>query len=272
MGIILAFFILIIFFIIIIRNKKSEPKVSSKTYERNYSAGEYKSYKNYNEVSGEFGERQIALILNSLPQEYYHTFNNIYLYRNGMTNQIDHVVISPYGIFVIETKNFKGWIYGNDNSEYWTENMYGKKYEFYNPIKQNYSHIRVLQKALKIPINNFIPIVVFAGEAKLKCKTEENVMYFFQLKEFIERFEKPIFEISDLKIIEEKLLYYNIDNEKIKEVHKRNVQQRAYQKKVLVSEKICPKCGGKLVERSGEYGRFLGCSNYPKCKFTSKLN
>ena len=272
MGIILAFFILIIFFIIIIKNRKSKPKTSRKIYERTYLNKEYKSYKSFNEMSGEFGERQIALILNSLPREYYHIFNDVYLYRNGTTNQIDHIVISPYGIFVIETKNFKGWIYGSDNSEYWTENMYGKKYEFYNPIKQNYSHIRVLQKALKIPINNFIPIVVFTGEAKLKCKTEENVMYFFQLKEFIERFEKPIFEISDLKIIEEKLLYYNIDNEKIKEVHKRNVQQRAYQKKVLVSEKICPKCGGKLVERSGEYGRFLGCSNYPKCKFTSKLN
>ena len=228
MEIILAFFILIIFFIIIIRNKKSEPKVSSKTYERNYSAGEYKSYKNYNEVSGEFGERQIALILNSLPQEYYHTFNNIYLYRNGMTNQIDHVVISPYGIFVIETKNFKGWIYGSDNSEYWTENMYGKKYEFYNPIKQNYSHIRALQQLLKISINNFIPIVVFSEEAVLKCKTTENVIYSFELKKFIESFQKPILDISKVEKISEKLLNYNIDSEKIKEIHIKNVQQRIY--------------------------------------------
>ena len=163
MGIILAFFILIIFFIIIIKNRKSKPKTSRKIYERTYLNKEYKSYKSFNEMSGEFGERQIALILNSLPREYYHIFNDVYLYRNGTTNQIDHIVISPYGIFVIETKNFKGWIYGSDNSEYWTENMYGKKYEFYNPIKQNYSHIRVLQQALKISINNFIPIVVFTG-------------------------------------------------------------------------------------------------------------
>ena len=257
-------FLLIVFFII---------KIYKKIINRDNSNSDikYREYKSSAEILGEIGEDRIARFLNSLSSDYY-IFNDIYLYNKGMTTQIDHVVISIYGIFVIETKNYKGQIYGNDTSEYWTENFYGKTYKFYNPIKQNYSHIRVLQQALKIPINNFIPIVVFTGEAKLKCKTEENVMYFFQLKEFIERFEKPIFEISDLKIIEEKLLYYNIDNEKIKEVHKRNVQQRAYQKKVLVSEKICPKCGGKLVERSGEYGRFLGCSNYPKCKFTSKLN
>lgn len=38
------------------------------------------------------------------------------------------------------------------------------------------------------------------------------------------------------------------------------------------NEKMCPKCGGKLVERSSDYGLFIGCSNYPKCKYTEKIN
>ena len=255
-------FLLIVFFII---------KIYKKIINRDNSNSDikYREYKSSAEILGEIGEDRIARFLNSLSSDYY-IFNDIYLYNKGMTNQIDHVVISPYGIFVIETKNFKGWIYGNDNSEYWTENFYGKTYKFYNPIKQNYSHIRALQQLLKISINNFIPIVVFSEEAVLKCKTTENVIYSFELKKFIESFQKPILDISKVEKISEKLLNYNIDSEKIKEIHIKNVQQRIYQKETLISKKICPKCGGKLVERKGRYGNFLGCSNYPSCKFTYK--
>lgn len=228
-----------------------------------------KKYKNSTEILGEIGEYQIAQILNTLPREY-QVFNDIYLSNNDMTTQIDHIVVSIYGIFVIETKNYKGQIYGNNNSEYWTENFYGKAYKFYNPIKQNHSHIKALQKLLRIPFDTFISIIVFSNNATLKCDSLENIIYSFELKEFIKGYKKPIFNVDDVKKISAKLLQYNINSEDIKEVHIKNVQQKVFQKEVLISKKICPKCGGKLVERKGQYGNFLGCSNYPKCKFTSK--
>ena len=65
------------------------------------------------ETRGLRGERKVFSILKELPDEYY-IWNDIVLQRNGYSVQIDHIVISPYGIFVIETKNFKGWIYGQD--------------------------------------------------------------------------------------------------------------------------------------------------------------
>lgn len=81
-------------------------------------------------IKGIIGESTVATVLSTLPREEYHVLNNIMLKTERGTTQIDHVVISIYGIFVIETKNYKGWILGTDNAEQWIENIYGKKYPF----------------------------------------------------------------------------------------------------------------------------------------------
>ena len=66
--------------------------------------------------------------------------------EQNQTTQIDHILLSPYGIFVIETKNYKGWIFGHENSEEWKQSLLGKKrfwgwsseqHKFRNPIRQN---------------------------------------------------------------------------------------------------------------------------------------
>ena len=89
-------------------------------------------------INGIIGEKVVASKLSKLPEQQYKILNDIMLRTNYGTTQIDHIVISVYGIFVIETKNYKGWITGTEYGEYWTKNMYGKKYTFRNPIKQNY--------------------------------------------------------------------------------------------------------------------------------------
>lgn len=66
----------------------------------------------------------------------------IFILFRIMLALIDHVVISKYGVFVIETKNYRGWIIGNEKSEYWTQVIYKRKERLYNPIKQNYGHIK----------------------------------------------------------------------------------------------------------------------------------
>ena len=118
-------------------------------------------------IKGRIGEKRVSSVLSTLPEGYF-PFDNILLREGGRSTQIDHVVVSPYGIFVIETKNYKGWIYGRRRAEYWTQNIYGTKFPLRNPVRQNYAHTRALQELLGIPLNRFVQIVVFLDRAVLK--------------------------------------------------------------------------------------------------------
>lgn len=100
-----------------------------------------------------------------------------------MMSQIDHVVISKYELFVIETKNYKGWIFGSENAYEWTQVIFSNKYKLYNPLKQNLGHIKALQSNLvDYPNLNYFPIVVFTGSARLKVNSSYPVItniYFY---------------------------------------------------------------------------------------------
>jgi hypothetical protein len=87
-------------------------------------------------IKGIIGEKSISSILYLLDKSKYSVINNIVLERDTKTSQIDHVVISDFGIFVIETKNYKGWIVGNEKSEHWTQVLFKRKQRFYNPINK----------------------------------------------------------------------------------------------------------------------------------------
>ena len=202
------------------------------------------------------GEKNVNIILNFLPKEY-RVFRDIYLKVNGITTQIDHLVISNYGIFVIETKNYNGWIYGGDNSEYWTQNMYRKKYKFYNPIKQNLSHINILESILKIQKSKFIPIVVFAGEAELKINSKNIVIHLLELERFILNCKTKIFTNSDIEKIIEKLRASIILDENIEDKYIQNIKTRLKQKQEMINHGICPNCKTKLVEKNGRYVKFI---------------
>ena len=75
---------------------------------------------------GAKGESRVARKLKRLRGEEFKVFNDVLLSTRYGSSQIDHIVISIYGIFVIETKNYSGWIHGNEKSEYWTQSFYKK--------------------------------------------------------------------------------------------------------------------------------------------------
>ena len=84
--------------------------------------------------------------------------------------QIDHVVVCHFGIFCVETKNSVGWIFGSAHQQYWTQVNFKRKDRFYNPLRQNYAHIKALE-ALIIPLWPNAPIrgfVAFPSADKLK--------------------------------------------------------------------------------------------------------
>lgn len=223
------------------------------------------------EIRGKVGEACVASILSSLPESY-RSFNNVYIKQGNMSAQIDHVVVSPYGVFVIETKNYGGWIYGSDNSAQWVKNVYGHKYYFQNPLRQNFAHIKALQSLSGLPINRFIPIIVFLDRATLKCNTRANVIYASQLQGTISCYITRVLEDADMARLTALLAACGSMDTVTKKSHIENIYQRKYQEESLIAQGVCPRCGGKLIERKGRYGNFRGCSNYPQCKFTLHAN
>lgn len=93
------------------------------------------------------------------------------------TTQIDHVIVSRYGIFVLETKNYKGWIYGNEKDTQWTQVIYKRKERFQNPLRQNYKHIKTMSDLTGIPMEYFKSLIVFVGESKFKTDMPDNVVH-----------------------------------------------------------------------------------------------
>lgn len=231
---------------------------------------------------GKSGERRVARKLEWLSEEYI-VLNDIMLPTQYGTTQIDHVVVSPYGIFVIETKNYKGWIFGHENSEEWKQSLVGKKkwygwsseqHKFRNPIRQNKAHTIAIKNLLS-ELGDFmiIPIVVFSNHADLKITAPNYlVVNWSDLRSVIRQHSNPCISESSIKAIIAKLDSANIKEEEVRQTHVTSVQRNLMQREQAIEKRICPKCGAALVERHGRYGTFLGCSSYPKCKFTVNLD
>lgn len=221
-------------------------------------------------IKGKMGEFNVSVVLATLPKDEYQVINDIIIPSKYGTTQIDHVVVSVYGIFVIETKNYKGLIYGGEDAETWTKNMWGNKYSLRNPLKQNYGHVKSLQAILNIPKEMFIPIVVFSNRAKLRVQTQETVINLWRLRSEIKKHKIPIIPSEQLIDYRSSIELAAIDDKDIAKSHKANVRQNLNQRSQAIANGLCPRCGGHLVKRNGRYGSFYGCSNYPNCKFTMK--
>ena len=220
---------------------------------------------------GKRGEKHVATFLSFLPKKEYRVINDLLLQTGGHSTQIDHVVISVYGIFVIETKYYKGWIYGGENSEYWTQNIYGHKNQLRNPLWQNQGHIKAISRLLSdpgmIPIYN---IVAFSGQATLKLDRSLPVMYWRQVVPYIKRHREPQMSEAYADEIYNLLLEANVTDKEARKQHVKCVKQNQQRRNISVANGKCPRCGANLVLRDGRYGRFYGCSNYPRCKYILK--
>ena len=114
---------------------------------------------------GEARVRQ-ELQANCVPPDY-HLLNHITLRLSDGTTQIDHILVSRFGVFVIETKDYSGWIFANAKHATWTQVLYGRKFKFQNPLFQNFRHLQAVKDLLDfLPADAVRPIVVFAGKAE----------------------------------------------------------------------------------------------------------
>ncbi|WP_425803601.1 NERD domain-containing protein [Desulfitobacterium sp. Sab5] len=223
-------------------------------------------------IKGIIGEKTISAILTRLGPNKYKVINDLMLNIDGRTSQIDHVVVSNYGIFVIETKNYKGWILGEEYSEKWTQVIYKRKEKFFNPIRQNYGHIQALKENLnEYPDVNFIPIIVFSVGADLKVNTQTKVIYSVNLLKTIREYAVETLRNEQKEAIYAKLQNLNISEKEVRTQHVDGIHKKKAEAAQQINSNICPKCGGELILRKGKYGDFKGCSNYPKCRFSVNM-
>jgi len=219
---------------------------------------------------GRRGEWLVAMTLKRLPESDYTTLNNVLLTvsEKGDTVQIDHIVVSSFGVFVIETKCYSGKIYGSENKEYWTQYFKYDQYELRNPIIQNRAHVNALRKIFaQYGDIHLIPIVVFAGSADLYISTSSIVVYRADLLRTIRSFSTYYLMPQQRAKIVEALTLCNQSSDENDKKHSFSVSLKSWKADYDIRQGRCPKCGGNLVLRNGRFGEFYGCSNYPKCRF-----
>ena len=244
----------------------------------------WQAIRNTPEHKGKEGELHVHNILAQLPEDYT-ILDDVVLKTGNGTTQIDHVVVSRYGVFAIETKNYRGDIYGNDDRQQWTQVIvtdvtymkkwyktytYVTKNRFYNPVKQSVSHANAIKRTLGAwPNLKVVPIVVFAGSAVLKnVTTQHHVVYDDQLLATIRSYSYPCLSDADVAQVVNRLTQQNVRDQVYDRTHVSNVYAAKRNTDIKIASGIFPQCSGTLVLRHSRYGNFYGCSNYPRCKFT----
>ena len=197
--------------------------------------------------------------------------NNVTIPTVNGTTQIDHIIVSRYGVFVIETKNLDGWIFGDEKSPQWTQNLFGKKFRFQNPLHQNYRHTKALSEFLGIEHDKFFSIVMFWGKSEFKTPMPPNVLEKGYVS-YIKSHTAILF--SDQQTQEIVAAIRGGMSDRSWGTRRRHV---AALKERFASTTVCPKCGSALVLRTARAGahagsQFYGCTKYPACRYVATLD
>ncbi|WP_180177844.1 nuclease-related domain-containing protein [Acinetobacter sp. YH01005] len=161
--------------------------------------GAIKAFKPY--LKGKMGEFAVAVHVKLYLKDHYILLNDLTLPDGeGATTQIDHLLLSPFGVFVIETKNYKGWIFGSERQKQWTQKIYKKSFKFQNPIHQNYKHMKVLEQVLSdiVDKDNMHSVIVFMPEAVFKTEMPSNVFRGAAWVDYVQTFQQPV--VSEMKL------------------------------------------------------------------------
>ncbi len=224
-------------------------------------------------VAGEFIVNVLAKFF--LNKDKYHLIKNVTLPTEDGTTQIDHIIVSKYGVFVVETKNMKGWIFGSSHQRTWTQKIYKHTNKFQNPLHQNYKHIETLKSALGLDDTQVHSVIVFVGDSTFKTQMPENVTYGFGYIRFIKSKSTHVIPDWEIQGLVDKVQDGRLKNSfKTKRDHVNHVRDIVREKQ---NREVCPKCGSSMVVREVKKGpnrgkRFLGCSGFPRCRATTEIS
>ncbi len=245
-------------------------------------------------IKGKIGEGVVNLAAKlRLEPGVYHLIKDVTIPSKTGTTQIDHVIVSKFGLFVIETKNFKGWIFADAKDAKWTQVHFKQKHRFQNPLRQNYAHICALSELLDLPKDKIIGVVCFMGDAKFKTGVPNGVFLEGRYVNHIESFQTPVFSEPEVADLVQRIEAGRFDRglktnrEHVQRLHRRTSEvggqkseDRKTEKKVSKENDFvghdfvknpCPACGAGMVLRTAKKGanagnQFWGCSKYPACK------
>ena len=181
---------------------------------------------------GASGERLVSEGLAKLPFTY-RQFDNLVVPVHpwsSQTTQIDHVVLSPVGVFVIETKKYAGRIFGSEHDSWWLQTLGNQRFPFRNPLHQNQHHVSVLIRQLGLPSPAFHPIVAFIGLAQFGSPLPSNVITTIApgvpgLRRYIDQFTQPVLSTQQLFTAAAKLIELK-NNGLTVEDHVRSIRNR----------------------------------------------
>ncbi|HGO5290491.1 TPA: NERD domain-containing protein [Photobacterium damselae subsp. damselae] len=226
-------------------------------------------------LKGIFGEYLVNRLLSKLPESDYTLIKDVTLPTSDGTTQVDHIVVSKYGIFVVETKNMKGWIFGSARQKLWTQKIYRHSSKFQNPLHQNYKHIKVLETLLGCSVDYLHSVIVFIGDSTFKTEMPPNVTYARGSIRYIQQFNNVVFSDKDYARLTDSINQIKLKRGVITDLKHRNHVKEIVASKV--SSNQCPRCGSEMVLRETKRGenigrQFWGCSTFPKCRAVKQLN
>ena len=153
------------------------------------------------------GERAVQrLIAQRLNPLVYVDLHNVTLpMANGGSTQIDHLIFSPYGLFVLETKNYQGWIFGTEKQREWTQQIFRKRSKFQNPLRQNYKHTKTLQDLLGIGAEHVHSVIAFVGDCEFKTEMPSQVTKGDGFVAYIQSFTQTVWAPEEMQALLDKL-------------------------------------------------------------------
>ena len=250
--------VIVAIIVVLIADKKSRKKnIGRRRISRLF-------FRRTSESIGNKGEFWVKYMIGETIENERYVINNLTLEHDGKSSQIDHIVINQRGVFVIETKNYSGQIYGNENQQEWTQVLsYGKvKNKLYNPLKQNATHIYNVKRIIgNLPIRS---LVVFVQDNTQNIDAPD-VIPLKKLNHVLDSGES-VLSCQEMRTAYDALLENKSDI--TKEEHIQNIKEQQFNLRCG----YCPRCGNKLIIKTGKYGEFWGCSNYPKCKFIKNIH
>jgi hypothetical protein len=256
------------------QSKKEEPTTKKMMQNKNKQEQQRKSVR-----KGEIGEYKVNIQLDQMPKEYKHLADLLVTNPAAKSgySQIDHVLLTPYAIFVIETKNYQGEIKGGRDDKQWSVN---NRFTMMNPFHQNYGHIEIVRKITNAPREAIVSLISFTRRATFsvdpalrKISSNDLIVYDIELTEFIER------KINYIKLTEKKskftaeqidemylaLKQAHITDPAIRALHTDSLKGNglAAQKTKGDERAKCASCGKPVPPKVKEYclanpGRFIG--------------
>ena len=212
------------------------------------------------------------------------------------STQIDHVIVSRFGLFVIETKNMKGWIFGNPTQKSWTQQIYRRKHHFQNPLHQNHLHMMTLKSLLGLSDNQLHSVIFFIGDCTFKTPMPQNVMNRGLIR-YVKGITTPVLAENEVAHVVDTIQQgrlaanWQTHRQHVTQLKTRHADPSANH--VSTREPVrqsvanppsqsvsppdnppplCPRCGSTMILRTATRGenkgnQFWGCSGYPKCRF-----